>query len=135
MLNDAEVKLLGHLVAHAAGCIDDEGDVRGIGGQADGREVFVFEALKEASGFGGGLLAGTEVGLFAVEFLLQVGKRGFQLLDDGLYALPLLLGLLAIDRGFEEGGFVGDVCFELRELRSHGLQCGVVDFAFDASLT
>ncbi len=89
------------LVAHASGCIDDKGNVRGIGGQSDRREVLVFEALKEAGGFGCSLLAGAEVGLFAVEFLLEVGQCGFQFLNERLYALPLLLGLLAVDGGFE----------------------------------
>jgi len=101
LLNHAEVELIGVLIAHTAGCVDDEGDVRGVGGQTDGREVLVLKALNEAGGFGGGLLAGVEVGLFAVEFLLEVGKRGLQCLNERLYALPLLLGLFAVYGGFE----------------------------------
>ncbi len=95
----------------------------------------MFEALQESGGFGCGLLAGAEVGLLAVEFLLEIGKCGLQFLNDRLYALPLLLGLGAVDGSFEQCGFVGDVCFDLSELRSHGLQGGIVDLAFDAGVS
>jgi len=83
LLDHAVVELTSHLVAHTAGGVDNEGDVGGFCWQADGGEVFVLEALEEAVGLGGGLLGGAEVGLAAVEFLLEIGELRLELLNEG----------------------------------------------------